>query len=187
MVPEPRSAYALQFFLLSAGVLAVAGTVSIVLAKFLPGNLMAQPHHFSKAFSVSTGLLFAGSACLYRALEYVRRERQPQFRLWLKLALIAGALFVAVQSYALRCLMRQQQPEDVELGAAPFVALFCALHGMHFIIALLFLCYITVQAMADRYDHEYYWGVTICSWFWHALGMAWVAILSTMIIARSFR
>jgi heme/copper-type cytochrome/quinol oxidase subunit 3 len=60
------------------------------------------------------------------------------------------------------------------------------LHGMHFVVALLFLCHITVQAMADRYDHEYYWGVTVCAWFWHALGVAWVAILFVMLIAQFF-
>jgi len=43
--------------------------------------------------------------------------------------------------------------------------------------------YVTVQALADRYDHEYYWGVTLCAWFWHALGLVWCVILATMGIA----
>ena len=72
--------------------------------------------------------------------------------------------------------------------ARAFVAAFlppcmeCTLHR----VCVLFLCYVTVQALADRYDHEYYWGVSICAWFWHALGIAWVALLFVMMAARFF-
>ena len=61
-----------------------------------------------------------------------------------------------------------------------------ALHGMHFVIALLFLSYVTVQAFADRYDHEYFFGVTVCSWFWHLLAVVWCAILVVMMIVRYY-
>ena len=185
MVPEPRSAYALQFFLLAAVVLAAAASLSYVLTEtlFVP---KLKPHQFSAAFIVSTGLLMAGSACMFRAVESVRRERQRPFRRWLELALTMGTCFVGVQTYALTCLIRQQPPEEVSTGAAAFVAVFAVLHGMHFVVALLFLCYVTIQALADRYDHEYFWGVTICAWFWHALGLVWLAILVVMLIARVY-
>ncbi len=52
------------------------------------------------------------------------------------------------------------------------------LHGVHFVIALLFVAWITVNAFADRYDHEYFGSVTFCAWFWHALGIVWMAILT---------
>ena len=100
--------------------------------------------------------------------------------------LTAGTMFVGVQTFALATLIRQQPPSDVETGAAAFAAVFATLHGIHFVVALLFLCYVTVQALADRYDHEYYWGVTVCAYFWHALGIAWVAILFVMLTARFF-
>lgn len=187
MVPEPRSAYALQFFLLAATLLATAGGLSLVLIDQLPRDSSVLPNRFSIAFGVSTCLLFSGSGCMFMAVAAVRRERQREFRGWLKMALIAGTLFAGVQTYALTCLMRRQPAEDVEAGAAAaFVAVFAAMHGMHFVIAMLFLSYVTVQAMADRYDHEYFWGVTVCAWFWHALGIAWLAILSVMLIVRFY-
>lgn len=152
----------------------------------MPGLPIPAANQFSTAFLFSTILLFTGSFCLFRAIASVRRERQRQFRRWLKRALFVGTLFVGVQTFALSRLIRQQPPDEVETGAAALAAVFATLHAMHFVVALLFLCYITVQALADRYDHEYYWGVTICAWFWHALGVAWTAILFTMVVARVF-
>ncbi|WP_010582563.1 cytochrome c oxidase subunit 3 [Schlesneria paludicola] len=186
MVPEPRSAYALQFFVLATSLLAIAAGLSLVLVTQFPAHHAHQANHFSRAFALSTGLLLSGSICVDGAVRAVRRERQWLFRNWLGLGLTAGVTFVAVQTYALTTLIRQQPPTEAETGAAAFVAVFATLHGMHFIIALLFLCYITVQAAADRYDHEYYWGVTVCAWFWHALAVVWIAILFVMLIARTF-
>lgn len=186
MVPEPRSAYALQFFLLAGTLLAVAGICAFILIQLFPGDPSGLPNRFSIAFALSTCLLISGSGCMQAAVGAVRRERQARFRRWLRRALIAGTLFVITQTYALATLIRRQPPEEASSGAAAFVAVFAAMHGMHFVIALLFLSYVTVQANADRYDHEYFFGVTICTWFWHALGIAWLAILFVMVFARFY-
>jgi nitric oxide reductase NorE protein len=175
-----------QFFLLATTVLVVAAVASLVLLKLFPVGTGTPPNRFSLAFAVSTAMLLTGSGCMHRAVASVRRERQQAFRNWLKRAMIAGTFFVAAQTYALTCLMRQQPADEAETGAAAFVAVFAAMHGMHFVIAMLFLSYVIVQALADRYDHEYFWGVTICAWFWHALGIAWLAILFVMFVARFF-
>ena len=99
------------------------------------------------------------------------------------MALGAGTLFVGSQTYALTCLIHQQTPEEAQIGAGAFVAVIAALHAMHFVVALMFLVFITVQAFEDRYDHEYYWGVTVCAWFWHILGIIWGMVLVVMLIA----
>ena len=188
MVPEPRSAYAVRFFLAAVIMLAVAASLSFGLYSFFPPVATRRSNEFSLAFGFSTLLLLMGSGCLFRAERSVQRERQKRFRRWLLLAMASGTLFVASQTYALTILIRSQpQPMDEDsAGAATFVAVFAALHAMHFLIALLFLCHITIQAMADRYDHEYYWGVTMTAWFWHALGIVWLAILVVMLIARMY-
>lgn len=186
VVPEPRSAYALQFFLLSTTLLAIAIATSRMLMLVIPGTGMWRGNPFSPAFGISTLMLFMGSWCLFQAIQSVRRERQRLFRRWLRFALAAGTVFVAVQTFALSRFMTTQSSDDAETGIAAFVAMAAGLHGMHFVVALLFLCFISVQAWADRYDHEYYWGVTICAWFWHALGIIWVAILTVMMIVKFF-
>lgn len=186
MVPEPRSVYALRFFFLAAVLLAAVVVVATFLLRLFPAEAHLPSNRFSVGFAVSTCLLFAGSACLQRAVAMVRIERQRAFRTWLIRAICCGTLFVAVQTYALTCLVRLQHPEDATAPGAAFIVVLATLHGMHFVIALLFLSHVTIQAFADRYDHEYFFGVVVCSWFWHVLGLAWCAILGVMLIVRLY-
>jgi len=175
-----RSQFALRFFLVSIIVLIGAGGLSLTLHSFIPVRFEENPNKYPRSFIGSTLLLIVGSVCLSRATEYVKRERQKLFRRHLVLAMISGMLFVGLQSFALRRFISQQPTEDVQTGAGAFVAVMASLHAMHFVVALLFLVFITVNSFADRYDHEYYWGVTVCSWFWHALGIVWCAIIGVI-------
>ena len=190
-MPEPmapsiaprRSDLALQFMALSAALLFTALGLFSLLLKLSPADEQRGPTQFPRAFAASTVLLFCGSVALARAVGFVKRERQRPFRRCLMWALLAGMLFVGFQLFALSRLIHQQPPEEAPTGAGAFVAVVAALHAMHFVVALLCLVYVTVQAFADRYDHEYYWGVTVCTWFWHTLGIVWCAILAVMAIA----
>ena len=168
---------------MSALLLTLAGLLAALLLRMFPIPANRPPTQFPAAFLVSTVLLLVGSISLARARGFVRRERQRPFRRHLLFALAAGTLFVSTQTYALTSLIRQQPPEEAAVGAGAFVAVMAALHGMHFVVALMFLVFITVNAFADRYDHEYYWGVTVCAWFWHILGIVWLAVLAVIVIA----
>ena len=99
------------------------------------------------------------------------------------MAVTAGTLFVGVQIYGLQSLLRNQDPNEVQTGANAFITTLGFLHAMHFSLALLFLVWVTINALADRYDHEYSWGVTLCAWFWHGLGIVWLCILVIFAIA----
>ncbi len=135
------------------------------------------------AFWISTAFLFVGSVTLQRAAWLVRVQQLEAFRRWLIVSLIAGTLFVGVQICGLWRLAQNQTrpgqslPDSAETGANALVAMFAGLHGVHFVIALLFVAWITVNAFANRYDHEYSSGVTFCAWFWHTLGIVWMMIL----------
>src|SRR5690606_29988121 len=115
--------------------------------------------------------LLAVSLLIERGIACVRRERQRAFRGSLAAALIAGVAFTSSQAWGLSWLRLSDDPNDDVAGVNAFAFLFAALHAVHVCVALLFLAYVTVQAWAGRYDHEYYWGVRFCAWFWHALGI----------------
>lgn len=183
LILPSRSEFAVRFAVVSALLLLVAGSLATVLLHFLPMPTRQLPNHFPRAFIVSTILLLIGSWSLSQARGFVRRERQVPFRRHLLISLAAGTLFVAMQTYALTGLIRQQRPEDVSIGAGAFVAVMASLHAMHFVVALMFLVFVTVRAFADRYDHEYYFGVTICAWFWHILGIVWLLVMAVIGIA----
>lgn len=139
---------------------------------------------FPAAFGVSTLLLLAGSLSMNRAVTFVKQERQAEFRRWLMIAAGMAALFMGVQSYGLLWMMPEtRSATSTSLGVRPFVMVLAGLHGMHFFVASLFVSVVLSRSIADRYDHEYHWGVTICAWFWHVLGLAWIAILAIFAIA----
>lgn len=178
-----QSRLAVRFFAVSLTALLAAAVLARGLVRLWPATSFPQAT-FPPVFAFSTAALLAGSAFLSQAVAAVRRERQPRFRWMLVLALMTGTVFVAAQTVALNWLLRRQVPEDVPTDAVPYVAVAAALHGLHFAVALLFLAFVTVRAFADRYDHEYFWGVTVCTWFWHALGAIWLVVLAVMAIVR---
>lgn len=178
-----QSRFAVHFFgltvaLLSAALLAAEALIHYVGYARSGGSVRLPP-----ALILSTACLAAGSWFLQSAWSDVRRERQRPFRKQLLWALAAGTAFVALQFFGLWCLLQNQSGEAESSGANAFVFVFAAMHVMHFTVALLFLVLVTLRAHADRYDHEYYWGVTVCACFWHFLGVVWLAILGVLMIA----
>jgi cytochrome c oxidase subunit 3 len=139
---------------------------------------------FPMAFGISTLLLLAGSIAMFRAHYFVRMERQTDFRWWLKVAAACSALFMGIQSYGLLWMTpATKSAAATSLGVRPLVMALAGLHAMHFFVATLFISVVLSRSIADRYDHEYHWGVTVCAWFWHLLGIAWMAILAVFAIA----
>ena len=177
------SRQARRLYVVVACAITLAGGLAGLLIHLTPPGHVGGDSGFPPAFPISTVLLAAGSGWLVRAVQQVRRERQRAFRRSLVLALGAGVLFVGVQSWGLWWLGRQQNPAAAQTGANAFVLVFAVLHAIHFTVALLFLAWVTLRALADRYDHEYYWGVSLCGYLWHALGIVWLVILAVLVIA----
>jgi len=179
-----RSREARRFVATVFGVCLLA-VVTGGIASRLPGIVIrGRPVLFPPAFGISSLLLLLGSVVLSRAMRFVRREKQRPFRRHLVGALAIGGLFVGFQSLGLWTLMpHDRTAQAAQVGVTAFVLMLAALHALHFVVAVLFLSFVTVRAFDDRYDHEYHWGVTVCAWFWHALGIVWIAILAVFAIA----
>lgn len=184
-----RSSLALHFFLLSGAVFAAAFAGGWGLIQ-LAGESPAGEFHFPVAFWISSISLLTGSIALQRSIYFVQNERLRPFRSHLLAALVAGTLFVAFQIFGMWVLLRSQESglafsaadPSVTLGVKPYVFVATFLHAMHFVLALLFLVYVALNGVTGRYDHEYYWGVCVCAWFWHGLGIVWAMILCVFAI-----
>lgn len=185
---EGTSASARRFFGLAAGVLGGAVALGVLLTRLLGRRVIVfvDGMRFPPAFVVSTLLLVGCSLTLHRAVSFVRVEKQVEFRRWLWRALALGTGFMGTQLYALWAMIPpQRSAEEASLGITTFVAMLATLHAIHFTVAVLFVVLITVRTYSDRYDHEYFWGVRFCAWFWHFLGAVWLAILAVMMIAAA--
>ncbi len=179
-----KSELALRFFVLSVGLLMVAMLIAFAAVRVFPAAELPGRVSMPFAFWISTLLLVAGSGTLQRAAWHVRVQRLDSFRRLLVWSLLFGTLFVGVQACGLLVLVQNQtpahsaQPESAETGLNAFVVMVAGMHGVHIVIALLFIAWVTVNTYANRYDHEYSSSVTFCAWFWHALGIVWLVILS---------
>lgn len=178
-----QSRAAVRFFLLATLLCSLATGLCTLLVWLTPPRPEGTHLVFPPAFVASTLLLAAGSYAMQRAVRFVRREKQRDFRRWLKIACGIGVLFIAVQSYSLWWLTPAPRVAGEEsTGVVAFVLVLASLHALHFAVATLFVAFVTVRAAENRYDHEYHWGVTFCAWFWHFLGIVWVAILAVIAI-----
>ena len=178
------SRQALHFFLLAVcSITAAALLLCGLIAAF--GRLPSEsPILFPPAFAFSSALLLFGSFSLHQAIRFVKQEKQPQFRGWLLLSLATGTLFMGVQSYALWSMYpAERAAAEASRGVSAFVMCFATLHGLHFLVAVLFVAFVVSRCWGDRYDHEYYLGIQVCAWFWHTLGVVWLAILAVIGIA----
>lgn len=179
---QRRSNLALCFFFLSAATLSVSigsAWLMIQASSIVPTE---GRFRFPPAFAVSTVLLILGSLTLQAASFHIRCERQRLFRRRMLQSLVVGIVFVMFQTQGLSCLLPQQKAAR-EIGLRDGAFAFALMHGVHFVVALLFVVFVFLQGLANRYDHEYSWGVTFCAWFWHALGIIWLVIVAGFVIA----
>lgn len=182
---ETAGGFALRFFHVLVLVFGVAVGLATALIYLLPIFRATESISLPWPFWISSGFLFTSSFFQHRAIQAVRRERQAQFRKRLLFALLAGVGFVAVQAFGLWGWLQMQArtAEAASTGPEAFVFVLAVLHGLHVSLAIMLLTYVYLKSLADRYDHEYYWGATFCAWFWHALGIVWAAIVFVFLIA----
>ncbi len=181
---EGLSRQALQFFGIAVLVLATSAFLCWLLIRVIGKPAEVREFRFPPAFAISSLLLFCGSYSLHRAVRFVTQEKQPLFRRQLRISMVLGVLFVGIQTYGIWSMYPTiREHSDASRGVLGFVVSFSFLHSLHFFIALMFVAFVLVRSKSDRYDHEYNWGVRFCAWFWHFLGVAWVAILAVFAIA----
>jgi len=174
---------ALIFLLLACLVCLLSAGLAGELMRICGRSLLRDRIFFPPAFAVSTPILFAGSLTLHLALRAIQQEQQAGLRKWLFISLGTAVAFVGTQIYGLWSMFPAvRSPEEAETGVIAFVFVLAALHAAHFFVATLFVCFVTASALNHRYDHEYFWGVKVCAWFWHALGAIWMAILAVFTI-----
>ncbi|HXY35081.1 MAG TPA: hypothetical protein VEI07_12700 [Planctomycetaceae bacterium] len=186
----PESRFVLRFFALSAGLFTTAGLITFLLCRFVAPPRAPGQFIIPAAFGFSTVLLILCSVSQALGLAAVRRERQHPFRRDMLWALAFGTAFVGVQVFGMWCIVQNlrahQNAGEAQLGATALVMGSAAMHALHVIVALLVLTYVTLRGLNDRYDHEYSFGVAVCSWFWHILGALWILILGAYLICYEF-
>jgi heme/copper-type cytochrome/quinol oxidase subunit 3 len=179
-----RVSLARRFFLATLLQAAVVLLFAVLLGTLFGRQSPAAKLRLPWSFLVTSAFLAIGSVYLEKARGLVKRERQAEFRQALLKAFGFAMAFVSVQGYGLWAIDKgSMDPQVSQLGVHGFVVMLTAIHAMHFLVAQSVLLWVTLSAFADRYDHEYFWGVTFAACLWHGLGVVWCGILVVFTMA----
>jgi len=135
---------------------------------------------------INTGILLAGSHLLFRAYRAIRLERRKQFLTMLTTSLVFAVIFCVLQVLGLFDLLNQHFEQPVAtMGSAAAMLFMAFLHIAHFLAGLIGLSYVTYQAYAGRYDHEFNNGVRLAAIYWRFLDIIWIVLLVLFVLTRT--
>ena len=154
-------------------------------ATFIPTSRTYEPLRLPVSFWLSTALLVGISVFLQRAVWFVRRESQNQFRHCLIWAWGISVAFVVIQCFGMGELVThhfsQTDGSTKVYGMSFTLAL---IHALHVIGGMIFLAFVIYQSFRNKYDHERHWAVDHCAGYWHFLDVVWVAMLIVFAITK---
>jgi cytochrome c oxidase subunit 3 len=175
--PAPGAgAFGMGLFLVSLGVLFIAGIVAYAIVRSRAG---AWPPPgtppLPQVLWLSTALIVAGSVAMQWALTCVRANALLRFRIAISLTLALGLAFLASQTAAWIHLVEARSTVRSSLYGYLFYFM-TGVHALHVLGGIVPLVVITVNAFYGRYTALSYAAVRFCTMYWHVLGVVWLVL-----------
>jgi cytochrome c oxidase subunit 3 len=181
MPQEARLRQGAWLFLAMLGVFFVSCMILFLLyalTRSKPEDLSVPALEIPISFLGTTFLLVGISASLHFAVKSARMEQQVDLRRYVSLAFIMSILFLIYQSFGMTWLamthFQIDKPQETLYGLTFFLAL---VHALHVVGGVVSIVYVMVKVWRHMYDHENYWGVVYCTWYWHFLDIVWLFML----------
>jgi cytochrome c oxidase subunit 3 len=132
----------------------------------------------------SSALLIGVSSSMHHAYMSLLKNRQEALRrgLWLGLAFAAAFLVGQVFNWV-EVFRAQEGLRERTLFAFTFYLL-TGLHAAHVLGGFVPLGIVIHRAHAREYSSSRLDGVRFCVWYWHYLGVIWLVLLVTMVLAQ---
>jgi len=123
------------------------------------------------------------SVALSRALHFIRRERQADFRSWLVISLALATGFLLVQAPAMAILLIEHKRfRSAGIFLYGLVFILVLLHALHVVGGMVSLIRVTWRSRRGAYDHEQYQPVRYTVMYWHFLDVIWVLMFTTFLL-----
>jgi heme/copper-type cytochrome/quinol oxidase subunit 3 len=171
-------------FLLSLFILFASAMVAYVVIRQTRSQGPQQVSlHFPPILWLSTAMVIGVSFALSRALQFIRRERQAEFRTWLVISLALATGFLLVQAPAMGVLLiehKRFRPAGIFLYGMVFILVL--LHALHVVGGMVSLIRVTWRSRRGAYDHEQYQPVRYTVMYWHFLDVIWILMFSTFLL-----
>jgi heme/copper-type cytochrome/quinol oxidase subunit 3 len=192
LVPARRDMYQAKMvfylFLASLSMFFVATLATYFIIRtqaFQPVQRSYEPLRLPITFWISSVILVAVSVLLQRASWLVHRERQQAFRRALMWAWTMAIAFVVVQTLGMRELLAQhftQTDGSTKVYGMSFTL--ALIHALHVLGGMVFLIYIIIQSLREKYDHERHWAVDHCAGYWHFLDVVWFTMMVVFVLTE---
>jgi heme/copper-type cytochrome/quinol oxidase subunit 3 len=128
---------------------------------------------------IASILLIGSSIPMYLADRSIRDGRQVALRIYLLIAFVLAALFIAIQ-------IREYDREKFSYGTDTYSSLFftiTGLHGAHVISALCMNLFVQVRAWLGHFNERRRLAVTNVGWYWHFVDAVWVFIFVSLYLS----
>ena len=147
-----------------------------------PGFESADPRELfgnNVLTSILAFVLLLSSLTMVLALDAVRRNDLPKFRLWLGATILCGMFFLGGQAYEFYHIIH----EGTSLRSSMFGSTFFTMtgfHGTHVFVGVIWLTSILVSSLLHpkRYGSNNYMAIEMGGLYWHFVDLVWVAIFT---------
>ncbi len=133
---------------------------------------------------VMTALLLGSSMTMVKSLSAAKDNQQRTFRSFLMLTILAGVLFLALQTYEWRHLLQEgmtvsRNPWGAPLFGATFYTL-TGFHGLHVLAGVIYLGVILMGGMKRRDLAAYQGRIEIAGLYWHFVDVVWIFVFTSV-------
>ena len=182
--PPGLATFGMWLFLISLFILFASAMVAYVVIREAGSRSPQQGSlHFPAILWLSTVLVIGVSFSLSRALHFIRRERQAEFRTWLVISLGLAIGFLLVQAPAMAALVVEHERfRAAGLFLYGLVFILVLLHALHVVGGMVALVRVTVRGRRGAYDHEQYQPVRYAAMYWHFLDVIWILMFATFLV-----
>ena len=137
------------------------------------------------SFWASTVVLLLVSICMHRSCQMVRAQKIGAFRNWIIFSAVFALVFFAVQSFGMKSLFDTHfSTTDGSTKSYGICFTLAFVHALHVLGGVIYLSFVLFGTFSEKFDHERHWAVDNCASYWHFLGVVWIAMLVTFLVAK---
>ncbi len=129
--------------------------------------------------TVSTFVLLMSSFLMVLALDAIRRNNIPKFRLWTFGVCFFGAIFLGFQVYEFRHFVHEGLTLQTNLFGTTFFTL-TGTHGVHVTIGVLWLLSMLIASYIRPMSSKDAINVEIAGLYWHFVDVIWIVIFTVV-------
>ena len=126
--------------------------------------------------TINTALLLTSGVTLTIAHHLLREGKRGPTIFWMWATVILGLVFLFVQGYEY---YHAYTDLNLKLSSGAYGSTFFMLtgfHGIHVLIGMLMLLFITLRLMKGHFTAERHFGFEGAAWYWHFVDVVWLGL-----------